>query len=80
MDIFFKERLYIIHIKMPIEPLINTKIPTFLYRSNCTSLPPTEIGQINDKESYSSSLLNRSISLCCGLVVEGGRSRFENPF
>ena len=64
---------------MPIKPLINTKIPTFLYRSNSTSLPLTKIGQINSKESYSSSLLNRSISLCCGLIVEGGRSRFENP-
>ena len=79
MDVFFKKRLYTIHVKMPIKPLINTKITIFLYRSNSTSLPPTEIGQINDKESYSSSLLNRSISLCCGLVVEEGRLRFENP-
>ena len=64
---------------MPIKPLINTKIPTFLYRSNSTSLPLTKIGQINSKESYSYSLLNHSISLCCGLIVEGGGSRFENP-
>ena len=52
MDVFFKKRLYTIHVKMPIKPLINTKITTFLYWSNSTSLLPTEIGQINDKESY----------------------------
>ena len=40
MDIFFKKILYTIHIKMPIKPLIDPKIPIFLYRSNSTSFLP----------------------------------------